>query len=164
MERWKHKTQDLKGQKNLLEHAHARMQRILDEKASLLNALAETLLKPLRLPDCLKEGHVGTGNLEAKEKRDAENECHPADLSEADLKHLIDAVNLKLSLKRHKEEKEKYQENCMKQIKSMKSLWDKEKASKLSKHPCRWKIHSLKVRFRSFGWNSGCCLNYIRSV
>ena len=88
-EGWKQRMQDLKGRKDLLECSNARMQRMLDDKISQLNSLIKTTLKTIHLPDLLKEGHVETGNLEVEEKREAENDHHPMDLSEADLKSLI---------------------------------------------------------------------------
>ena len=59
------------------------------------------------------------------EKREAVSARPPGGLSEADLKGLIQAVNLKVSFKRKKKEKEEVSRKLYEKIKPMKSEWDK---------------------------------------
>ncbi|CAI9154857.1 unnamed protein product [Rangifer tarandus platyrhynchus] len=82
------------------------MQRLLGDKRSQLKSLVEITLKTRYRPDLSREGPVERSNLEVGEKREAQSARPPGGLSEADLKGLTHAVNLKVSFKRKKKEKE----------------------------------------------------------
>lgn len=116
MEGWRHRTQGLKGRKDGLECSNAQMRQLLDDGRSQLKSLMETTLKTRHSRGLSREGPVERSNLEVGENREAESEHPPGGLSEADLKGLIHAVNVKVSFKRKKKEKEEisrklYEEN-----------------------------------------------------
>ena len=116
MEGWRHGTQALKGRKDALERSNAQTQRLLDDKRSQLKSLVDVTLKTRHSPDLSREGPVERSNLDVGENREAERERPPGGLSEAYLKGLIHAVNLKVSFKKKKKEKEEisrklYEEN-----------------------------------------------------
>lgn len=106
VEGWSHRTQGLKGRKDGLERSNAQMRQLLDDGRSQLKSLMETTLKTRHSPGLSREGPVQRSNLEVGENREAESEHPPGGLSEADLKGLIHAVNVKVSFKRKKKEKE----------------------------------------------------------
>ena len=72
------------------------VQQQLTEKENHFISLAGILLKAIQEPQLLKEGPVEARSLEAEKKRDAGIDYHPTSPSEANVKTIMLAANLKV--------------------------------------------------------------------